>query len=244
MLLNNKNTLAALLAFTFVALAAGQIDSPRIRPEQDVDDLYQRAAASVFVVTGTVVKSEGIGKRMTPALLERMKSEGDLGLMMAGILYTIRVESTVCRQSDFHNDATSPKVPAAPLEKTAHIFIPRTSAVYPNEGFLASGEHELFFLIVPEQEAEWTKTFELDPAQVYYRAHGGYRGIVPILPQPIAKQPVLDKLTQLCQAVRPANVAEKLAALNKLAGSGDPILEKEANAAAEALQIKPSSDKK
>jgi hypothetical protein len=242
-LMNKKNAIASqLVAYILFAsgFAAAQIDTPRIPTEQDVGDLYQRAATSVFVITGTVMKSEGVSKRMTPDLLERVKSEGDLSLTLGGTLYTILVEKTICRQTDF--DAQSSNLRSTSLGETAHIFVPRRNAAYPSEA-LSSGQHYLLFLIVPGQQREWTDTFNLDPRQIYYRSHEGYRGVVPI-PQsapkvPTAKQPlVLDKVTQLCQAVRPTSVSGKLAALNKLAASGDPVLEKEANAAVKALQDK------
>ncbi len=57
---------------------------------------------------------------------------------------------------------------------------------------------------------------------------------------PEVKAPeVLNKVTQLCQAMRPASVAEKLEELYKLAASGDPILSREANEAMQGLQRPP-----
>src|SRR5882762_4573014 len=84
----------------------------RIPPEYDLSDLYPRAVASRFVVIGTVVKTDGVSQRMTSELLRRVKDEGDLSLALGGGLYTIRVESTVCRQTDFRADAyTSSEAP-------------------------------------------------------------------------------------------------------------------------------------
>src|SRR5580765_347251 len=96
-------------AFTAVA----QIDTDRVPSAVDTGDLYLRATASRFVVIGTVVSTHGVGRRMTPELLRRVKAESDISLTTGGGLYTIRVESTVCRQTDFkadeHSSSDAPK---------------------------------------------------------------------------------------------------------------------------------------
>jgi hypothetical protein len=56
------------LCFGHAVRARVQIDTPIIAPEHDVADLYARAASSRFVVVGTVLRSEGVSKRMTPEL--------------------------------------------------------------------------------------------------------------------------------------------------------------------------------
>jgi hypothetical protein len=92
-----KTLLGFFLGMTFTTSLFAQIDTERIPPKQDSEDLFQRAAASQFVVIGTITKSVGISKRMTPELLKRVNSENDLSLAFGGTLYTISVESTVCR---------------------------------------------------------------------------------------------------------------------------------------------------
>src|SRR5260370_8559091 len=104
-----RNLLALFLGTTFsAAIAIAQIDTERIPPEDDLSDLYPRAVASQFVVIGTVVKTDGVSQRMTSELLRRVKDEGDLSLALGGGLYTIRVESTFCRQTNFTADAHTP----------------------------------------------------------------------------------------------------------------------------------------
>jgi len=108
------------------SIAIAQIDTERIPPEYDLSDLYPRAVASRFVVIGTVVKTDGVSQRMTSELLRRVKDERDLSLALGGGLYTIRVESTVCRQTDFRADAyTSSEAP-----QTVYVFLPRDEPMF------------------------------------------------------------------------------------------------------------------
>jgi hypothetical protein len=94
-----KTLLGLILGMTFSTSVSAQIDTPVTPPERDYGDLFQRAAASRFVVIGTVIKDEGISKRMW---------EKDIGSGYGGKLLTISVERTVCRQTDFKANQTSP----------------------------------------------------------------------------------------------------------------------------------------
>jgi hypothetical protein len=227
-----RSILILFFVLLFSVFAVAQIDTPPVPPEQDLGDLFQRAAASRFVVIGTIVKSRGVAKRMTPKLVDEVRKEGDLSLTLGGTLYTLKLEKTLCRQADFHvknvqtNEASMP-------ELAVHIFVPRNLAAYPSETIL-EGHRYLMFLVVPKEQEEWTTTYQLDPKKVYYRAQGGYRGAVPLdgSNQPV----VLEKLGQLCQAVSPSPVADKLSALEKLVASQDPVLEREASLAIKELQ--------
>lgn len=109
---------------------------------------------------------------------------------------------------------------------------------------VAPEEAERDFRHDQQQQKKWTESFYLDPMKVYLRAEEKARGVVLLPPQdpdhPEAKPPeVLDKVTQLCQAMRPATVAEKLEELYKLAISDDPILSHEAREAMQGLQRPP-----
>ncbi len=240
-----RNLLALFLGTMFSAsIAIAQIDTERIPPEDDLSDLYPRAVASRFVVIGTVVKTDGVSQRMTSELLRRVKDERDLSLALGGGLYTIRVESTVCRQTDFRADAyTSSEAP-----QTVYVFLPRDEPMFVNghqrEILVPSQRYLLFLAAAPSQvRQKWIESFQLDPKQDYYRGEELSRGVVPLFRQtgvgftPM-QPPVLEKLAQLCGAVRPPRVEEKLAALKLLASSGDPALQKEAEAAANALRAK------
>jgi hypothetical protein len=229
-----KTLLGLILGMTFSTSVLAQIDSPMTPPEKDFGDLFQRAAASRFVVIGTVIKNDGIGKRMTPELLKKMND--DIGVGFGGILYTISVESTVCRQTDFKANQTSPEAP-----HTLYMFQPSDEPMNVagnwREIILSGQRYLLFFVPISlEVRKKWSEIYQLDPdpkQQEYFHGEELTRGVVP-LP---AGQAVLDRITPLCQALRPATLKDKLAALKNLkANSSDPIIKEEASAAETALQ--------
>ncbi len=234
--LNRYMVRAFLLILTLVnaITAKAQIDTPIVAPGQDFGDLYTRAAASRFVVVGTVTRSDGVSKRLTKDLEAKIKAEGNLSLMVGGSLYVIEVENTVCRQGDFRvRSTTSSEIP-----QTVYIFLPRDEpAVVDNHQreMLLPGQRYLLFLVALDQETfeRWTTTYDLDPHRSYFRGEQRARGVVPLKPGELG---VLEKTTRLCEAMRPPEVAQKLAALKKLKDSGDTVLEKEARAAEENLR--------
>jgi hypothetical protein len=219
-----KLLLCLFLGMTFSTSVFAQIDTPMTPPEKDFGDLFQRAAASRFVVIGTVVKDDGISKRMW---------EKDIGSGYGGKLLTISVERTVCRQTDFKANQTSPEAP-----HTLYMFQPRDEPMNVagnwRETILIGERYLLFFVpISSELRKKWIEMYELDPKQQeYFHGEELSRGVVP-LP---GGQAVLDRITPLCQALRPATLKDKLAALKKLANSNDPIIKQEATAAETALQ--------
>lgn len=232
-------------AWVAVAVVAAQIDTPQIPPGQDVGDLFERAAASRFVTVGRVVKIEGVAKRMTSELLEKVKAEGDLSLILGGDLYTIRVENTVCRQTDF--DVPAQTSLEAPL--TIYIFLPHEEPALVNghqrEALLPDHRY-LLFLVEPDRQTleKWTEIYQLEPNRDYFRGEELSRGIVPLdeatarktsLPK---QPPVLEKITRLCRALRPRPLEQKMAALKLLEAPGDDILKKEATKALAALRDK------
>jgi len=208
------------------------------RRNQEIGDLYRRAAESRFVVVGKVVKLDLVADRSW----KRPTIDESFG----GSLYSIAIEKTVCRQADlsaYANVVDTP--PPAEADSVVYLFAPYEPLVPGGEN-LQLGQRYLLFLVLPDQQHQkkWTDSLYLDPLKVYLRAEEQARGIV-LLPSldpdnPAAKQPeVLDKVTQLCQAMRPASVTEKLIALQKLAASPDPILSHEAEEAMQALQRPP-----
>lgn len=199
---------------------------------QEIGDLYQRAAASRFVVVGSVVNLDLVADRS----LQGPTMDENLG----GFLYSIAIEKTVCRQADFAADLVN-SPPPTEADPVVYLFVPY-KPLAPGKEKLQLGQRYLLFLLVPDpqQQKAWTASFQLDPQRLYLRAEEQARGVVPLPLQTsddsAANSPeVLDKVSQLCQAVRPAAVPEKLAALNKLAVSGDPILRHEAQEAIRAL---------
>jgi len=204
------------------------------REEQELGDLYKRAAASRFVVIGTVLQDSPIGGRGTQPSIDDN---------IAGILHSINIDEVLCRQEGL----TGGPVKSWMLTpQTINLFVPLNPAVegrHLRKKRLAAGRRYLLFLVMPDQAQQkmWTDSFMLDPQTAYYRAEELSRGVVPLL-DPTAdntspeQPPVLEKIRQLCRALRPANLDEKLAALNQLAASHDPVLEKEARIAINALQ--------
>jgi hypothetical protein len=238
-----------LLSMISAPLTPAQIDTERTPARQDSDHLYLRVSASQFVIIGTVVSTRGVSRRMTPELIARVKAKGDLSLALGGDLYEIRTASTVCRQTDLTGDAHIPS--RSPT--TVHIFLPRDEPMfvngYPRES-LTPGRRYLLFLAEPTSEIrqKWTVSFQLDPKQDYYRGEELSRGVVPLFEQtgddfrPFKPQ-VLEQITQLCRAISAPSLAEKLANLKKLSSSDDPVLKKEADIAAAALQAKRTAPK-
>jgi hypothetical protein len=208
------------------------------RHDHEIGDLYRRAVASRFVVVGKVVKREPVADRAwkRPVMDESF----------AGFLYSIAIEKTVCRQADLSwhtNVADVP--PPADADPVVYLLAPVKPPV-PGRETLELGQRYLLFLVLPDQkqQKEWTDSLYLDPQKVYLRGEEMARGVV-LLPPPDPDHPgvkppeVLDKVTQLCQAMHPASVPEKLEALYKLAASGDPILSHEAREAMQGLQRPP-----
>jgi hypothetical protein len=225
-------------ASQIVRTVSGEEADRQYRRDQEIGDLYRRAAASRFVVVGKVVKVDPVADRAwkRPVMDESF----------AGFLYSIAVEKTVCRQADFSTHANvadaPPPVEAAPV---VYLLSPDKPLGSRTER-LQLGQRYLLFLVLPDQQQQknWTDSLYLDPQKVYLRGEEQARGVVLLPPldsnNPAAKPPeVLDKVTQLCQAMSPASVPEKLEALYKLEASGDPILSHEAKEAMQALQRPP-----
>jgi hypothetical protein len=218
-----------------VRTVSGEEADREYRRNQEIGDLYRRAAASRFVVVGKVAKLDLVADRSWkgPAMDENF----------GGFLYSIAIEKTVCRQADFSAHANVVDAPPpAEADPVVYFLSPVEPPVAGTER-LELGRRYLLFLVLPDQEQQkkWTDSLHLDPLKGYFRAEEQARGVVllpaPDADEPAAKQPeVLDKVSQLCQAMRPASVTEKLEALNKLAASGDPILRHEAEEAMRALQ--------
>lgn len=202
--------------------------------EQELGDLFKRAAASRFVVVGQVTKDDVVGERGKPVSIDDK---------VAGILHTISISEVLCRQEELSGGSPSR---SAPTPETISLFVPLKPAIegsHLRKEMLTPGRRYLLFLVTPDQAQQkmWTDSFMLDPQMAYYRAEELSRGVVPLLDATAdnssPQQPhVLEEIRRLCRALRPANLDEKLAALNQLAASHDPVLEKEAQIAINALQ--------
>ena len=234
----------ALVFFLILTLAPSiiraQIDTERIPPSQDSRDLYRRAAASQLVVVGTVVASEGVSKRTTEELVQSVKTESDLSLMVGGSLYTIHIEDILCREADFRTEVSTPH----PTPQTLYMFVTRDEPLYVDSHrreALVAGQRYLLFLVTPPTRVvqNWITSFQLNPKHDYYRGEELSRGVIS-LSQDAHDPKLLQRVTQLCGALKPANITDKLAALKKLSTSDDPLLREEATLAEAALKSHPS----
>ena len=174
-------------------------------------------------MVGTVVKTEGVSKRLSQSDIERMMRPTPSGTtsvsldgVFGGSLYAIDVENTVCRQADFGPSARH----INNTIQSISIFVPRDEPMFTGghqREILVVGERYLLFLTPSPEEVrhKWIESFQLDPKRDYYRTEELSRGIVPLRhSQGTSMQgpSVLERLTQLCQALRPAELAAKLEA--------------------------------
>jgi hypothetical protein len=225
------------VTFGLITSAAAQIDTPFVPPEQDQRDLFARAAASRLVIIGKVIKSEGKSERVPP---DQLADRLNKGTVRGGSLKTVQVEEIVCRQSDF--DSKAPKVDDTP--QPFYLFIPFGESDLPNGQYRETLlPNRRYLLLLDESNTRsLTTTYELDPNQVYYQGEEHNRGVIPLEPDtPTGKTKnlpeVVDKFRRLCAAMRPPKPEDKLALLQRLAESGDPVLQKEAEEGKKAVKV-------
>jgi hypothetical protein len=225
-----------LLLFFLTASLWAQIDTESVPPELDQRDLYARAASSTVIIIGTVIKSEGRSERVPEAELQDRLNKGTV---RHGSLETIQVDEIVCRQSDFDSQAPTPVDTRQPF----YMFVPFDESGLPDgqyrEELLPNRQYLL--LLTDVDSAAMSKTYQLDPDRTYYRGEEHNRGVIPLLPQSKQAQSqnppeVVDKFRKLCDAMRPPKLEEKLALLQHLADSGDPVLEHEAAVAIKTVR--------
>lgn len=230
------SVLRLIVLLALVTSAQAQLDTESIPPWQDQRDLYARAAASRLVVIGTVINSQGISKRIAPDdLEERLRN----GTTLGGSLQTVQVEEIVCRQSDF--DSVAPNVDSRP--QPLYLFIPFDESDLPNGDFREAllPNHRYLLLLAELDTPSLSAAYQLDSNRIYYRGEGHNRGVIPLAPETPTGQAqsapeVVDKFRKLCGAMRPTKPDDKLALLQQLAESGDPVLEKEAEIAKNAVK--------
>lgn len=230
--------LATFIVFCAFASFGGQIDTSPVPEMQDTRNLFSRASTSRYVVIGSVLKSEGVTKRLIPELIKKVEDEGNLSLTVGGSLLTIRVESTVCREQDFKISGATTGTPVRVL-----VFVPRDEPMFTRgnqrEALLPGRKYLLFLTNVsPEAREAWIKKYQLDSGVEYFRGQDLSRGVI-LLPEKEGdrnKVPVLEKVSRLCAAVKPQPLARKLAALKILEDSDDPVLKEEAGLAKKFLQ--------
>lgn len=216
---------------------AGQIDTPRIAPAADTNDLYVRAAASDLVIVGSVVHGKVVSKRVAPDDIEGLKAS--LNSVFQGLLYTIRIDNVLCSQENFVAGGTSVRR-RGNNDGMVHVFIPADEPLFRGnlrqESFVKGRQYLLFLVPAPPEEKEnWVKSLELDPTTAYYRGEEHSRGVID-LTSATSAPPVYEKVVALCKALQPAELAAKLRSLRSLQDSQDPVLQREATIAITTLQ--------
>lgn len=239
------------IAFVGGVSTLGQIPGSAVPPAKDVDDLFLRASASDIVVVGTVTRSAGVGRRLSEAdFQERTQPAPDsrtVGVRLDGLhggsLFEVQIEEILCRSQDFQPHAAKP---AATPQESVVLFVPQDEPLWRDgrrREFLLRGETYLLFLVEVDlaTRQKWASLYELDAGQPLFRSHERSRGA--ILLREASQEgltpdqpPILAATAQLCHAVRPQSLEEKLARLAALATSEDPVLQREARAATQALQ--------
>ena len=195
--------------------------------------LYDRASRSEFVATGTVVDEK-------PLWIRRSETEdadpGGLVIVKVtapGHLYSVDIGQVLCQQSDFATAGAS----VAPPVRRVYIFLPpkeadKRSDLYPALPVAAEwprvGRKYLFFLVKDAQKDALAPAYQLDLKLPYYRTFDGGAGAVELPseqdkggPRDFAT-PVLEAVTALCGAVRPADPIVKLVQLRALRQTADP----------------------
>jgi hypothetical protein len=228
-----------------------QIDTPPVPVEHDLGDLFLRISSSEAVVVGTVISVSGVPKKLSEAEIRRRTASEpgsaritvSLDDVIGGTLAEVRVDEVVCRQEDFFPSAASSLLKPGDI---AFLFTPREEPTWQDgrrkEFVLQSNTYLLFFVPVDEPtRTRWRTLFQLAPTEGFYRPHQRSRGVVPLVPpdrgtDARSEAPVLDRVARLCRAARAGSIALKIAQLEQLAASGDPLLGREARLAIASLR--------
>ena len=109
------NKYVVTVALLFCSNLIGQVKQPVVvsgdeverqwREQQELGDLYKRAAASRFVVVGTVMKDIAIAER---------GAQPSMDSNVGGILHSVRVEEVLCQQKDFTGTISPRILPKGP----------------------------------------------------------------------------------------------------------------------------------
>jgi hypothetical protein len=230
------NNLSIILLLALTASARAQIDTPSVPPEQDQNNIFARAAASRVAIIGTVIKREGKSEQISSAeVVERLHHGKDY----RAVLYTINVDEIVCQQQDFSSNAPRFNIGPEPLL----LVSPFDESDLPNGEFREELrlQQKYLLLLTDNASAQLAKTFNLDPNRIYYRGEEHLRGIIPLEPEPhpnkTQKQPdIVGEFRELCAAMRPPKLEDKMALLQQLTDSADPVLQREAEEAKKAVR--------
>jgi hypothetical protein len=204
----------------------------------DLDDLSMRVSESVYVIRGRVLEGpKSIIANITPISKEtdELLRRGALVArewIPGGALFTVAVDQTFCRQSDFGVVSAE----TAPLTGPVYVFVPSQepptrSALDPyrtvQSEFLMAGRDYLLFLRPSPGHSDLLKKYKLDSGVTYYRTHEGMRGAV-ALPDAAHPEgsyefitPLVKAVTSLCDAVKAADVDTKVRNLKAIRSQFD-----------------------
>jgi hypothetical protein len=165
-------------------------------------------------------------------------------------LFTVALEETVCRQTDF--SVAQPRV--APLTNLVRIAVPPEaprlvesrldrSVLYVTEDLRPPGREYLLFLREAPGREEMVAKYKLDSGVTYYRTYEGDRGAI-ALPDAANPEgpyafitPLVSAVAALCDAVKAPDVETKILNLNAVKGQfAYPAWKKSLDAAINALQ--------
>lgn len=244
------------LVLPVLAFVAGEVALGQLRPAQtrpDLDDLYERVSESICVVRGRVASRKGAGSRVVPLSKEDVE-KAMKGIPVhtpvepGGFLFTVAVDQTICRQSDFAAGTAQTEAPTGLL----YIFVPQgeqpvQSVRDPRRHFLSEflqpGREYLLFLRMDPAKERLFSRYQLDPNLTYYRTYEGDRGAV-ALPDAAHPEgpysfiaPLVSAVTAFCDAAKAPDVETRIRNLNAVKDhSADPAWRQSVDAAINTLQ--------
>ncbi len=183
-------------------------------------ELFRLATSSDFIAIGTVTSSRAISKRLTEKELLNLD---DVGKTLGGVLYTFHAEQVICARADFKSDTQRPRITSDKFL----IFKKRDTRFFQEESYKEKILYLILLTALPEQE-QLSRAYRLEKGQTYYEAFEGKKGLVPVADD---KRPLLIKLKQFCDAVRPPSAIDKLKGLSRLTHARDPDLRQSAKEA-------------
>ncbi len=221
----------------------------------DLSTLFARVSGSDFVVMARLDKIEVIRPRLSSEEADRFRREQEAAskapvgtvvtvrvphdMSKAGVLFRLQTTRTLCRQSDFRPDSRE----LGELSGPVYVLVPYREAGSDSIGEeFAPGRSYLVFLEKDPRQGQFGSLYEIDTTRTYYRAHLRSRGVIQ-LAAPGGRSSdrataLLSAVTALCDAVKPADAATKIANLTALmnATTTDPGLRQSADAAIKALR--------
>lgn len=205
-----------LVAFALVSLLPASFvsqTSPVPYTDFAPEELVRLISSSDFVATGTVVGNSSIGRRLT----EKQKRDlDDLSKTLGGNLYTFRIDTLLFARTDFKPNVVRPNLAG----KDLFIFKKRDTRFFQEEAY-QKGQRYLIFLAALPNQKELPIEYMLRLRRTYYEAFAGKKGLIL---DPRNDSPLLLRLKELSEAIRPVEPRKKIERLNRLLSSSDPDL--------------------